>query len=140
MSGKKKSDYKAVIRAVLELLPVPPAVRKITIDFEKAVWSVLRELLPNVDIMGCVFHWTQALWRKVCYCVIRFVNLQYRFFNNSLFYKRGSECNIPRTPKSLKEKLFFSLHLFADVISVHKGNMKHARAIEFDYTNLIGML
>ena len=66
MSGKKTKDYKAVIKAVLEMLPVPPAVRKITVDFEMAVWKTLRELMPNVDIMGCVFHWTQALWRKVC--------------------------------------------------------------------------
>ena len=29
---------------------------------------------------------------------------------------------------------------FADVISVHNGNMKHARATEFDYTNLLAML
>ena len=35
---------------------------------------------------------------------------------------------------------FFSRHLFADVISVHNRNMKHARAIEFDYTNLLAML
>ena len=43
------------------------------------------------------------------------------------------ECKMP---KSLTEKFLLSRHLFADVISVHKGNMKHARAIEFDYTNL----
>ena len=43
-------------------------------------------------------------------------------------------------PKSLTEKFFFSRHLFADVISVHNGNMKHARAIEFDYTNLLAMI
>ena len=34
----------------------------------------------------------------------------------------------------------FSRHLFADVISVHNGNMKHALATEFDYTNLLAML
>ena len=37
-------------------------------------------------------------------------------------------------------KNFSSKHLFADVISVHNGNTKHARAIEFDYTNLLAML
>ena len=34
----------------------------------------------------------------------------------------------------------FSRDLFADVMSVHNRNMKHARAIEFDYTNLLAML
>ena len=31
-------------------------------------------------------------------------------------------------------------HQFADVISVHNRNMKHTRANEFDYTNLLAML
>lgn len=67
MSGKKKKDYKAVFKAVIEMLPVQPAVKGIVIDYEMAVWSALREVLPSVKITGCVFHWTQAVWRKVCY-------------------------------------------------------------------------
>ena len=35
---------------------------------------------------------------------------------------------------------FFSRDLFADVMSVHNKNMKHARATEFDQTNLLAML
>ena len=38
------------------------------------------------------------------------------------------------------ENFFFSRDMFADVMSVHNRNMKHARAIEFDYTNLLAML
>ena len=37
-------------------------------------------------------------------------------------------------------KFFFLRDLFADVMSVHNRNMKHARAIEFDRTNLLAML
>ena len=66
MSGRKKKDYRAVFRALLDILPVPPAVRQITVDFERAIWSVLRQVFTNVKIQGCVFHWSQALWRKVC--------------------------------------------------------------------------
>lgn len=44
------------------MFPVDPEVCQITIDFEKALWSVLRLLLPDVKIKGCVFHWTQALF------------------------------------------------------------------------------
>ena len=40
----------------------------------------------------------------------------------------------------LSGKCFFSRNLFADVMSAHNGNMKHTRAIEFDYTNLLPML
>ena len=25
----------------------------------------MRSVLPNVQLKGCAFHWTQALWRKV---------------------------------------------------------------------------
>ena len=33
---------------------------------------------------------------------------------------------------SRRKKIFFLRDLFADVMSVHNRNMKHARAIEFD--------
>ena len=65
MSWRKKQNYRAVLREVLSILPSPPAVRRITLDFERALWTVLRELLPDVSLQGCLFHWTQALWRKV---------------------------------------------------------------------------
>ena len=38
------------------------------------------------------------------------------------------------------ENCFFSRDLFADIMSVHNKNMKHAHTIEFDYTNLLAML
>ena len=38
------------------------------------------------------------------------------------------------------ENCFSSRDLFADIMSVHNGNMKHTHAIEFDYTNLLAML
>ena len=53
------------MEAVLHELPTEPAVKQITIDFERALWSVMKSILPDVQLMGCVFHWTQALWRKV---------------------------------------------------------------------------
>lgn len=65
MSGKRKRDYRTVLQEVLRILPSPPAVTSITLDFEQALWKVFRELLPNVSLQGCLFHWTQALWRKV---------------------------------------------------------------------------
>ena len=38
------------------------------------------------------------------------------------------------------ENLFFLRDLFADIMSMHNRNTKHARAIEFDYKNLLAML
>ena len=65
MAGKKRRDYKAVLDAVISIFPPPPRVTKVMLDFEKAVWSALRQTLPGVQLKGCSFHWTQALWRKV---------------------------------------------------------------------------
>ncbi|XP_068677112.1 uncharacterized protein [Montipora foliosa] len=66
MSGQRKGDYKKVLREIINLLPgATTAVQQVTVDFEKGLWSALRTVLPDVQIRGCVFHWTQAIWRKV---------------------------------------------------------------------------
>ena len=54
-----------VMRTILDLLPQNPKVHQVMIDFEEAMWNYLYEVLPDVMVKGCVFHWTQALWRKV---------------------------------------------------------------------------
>jgi hypothetical protein len=48
MSGKRKRDYKKVLKAIRRLW-----ILKIPLVF------------GNVRIMGCSFHWTQCLWRKI---------------------------------------------------------------------------
>ena len=63
--GEKKSDYRKVFHEVLTSLPNEPSVQHITIDYKKAMWKVLPEVLPNAKVKGCVYHWTQAVWRKV---------------------------------------------------------------------------
>lgn len=65
MSGKTKNDYEAVLREVKSAFSSRPAVKKVTLDFEAAVWGAFRDVFPDVVLKGCSFHWTQALWRKV---------------------------------------------------------------------------
>ena len=65
MSSKRKHDYKKVLKKVLRMLPTTPSVEQVTADFESAVWGAFRKVLPEVQLLGCAFHWNQALWRKV---------------------------------------------------------------------------
>ena len=58
-----------VLKTILDLLPIAPDVQQVTLDFEMAMWAALRIILPDMQIKGCVFHWTQAIWRKVSYKV-----------------------------------------------------------------------
>lgn len=65
MSGKKQSDYKIVLKTILSLLESAPAVEECIMDFERAIWSSIRTVLPNVGIHGCWFHWAQAVFRQI---------------------------------------------------------------------------
>ncbi|CAD5126704.1 DgyrCDS14769 [Dimorphilus gyrociliatus] len=39
--------------------------KKIVIDFEKAVWKAVLHNWENVNLSGCLFHWNQAVYRKI---------------------------------------------------------------------------
>lgn len=61
MSGGKKRDYKAVLEAVLSVLPDQRKVKRVTLDFEKVMWSAMSQVLPDVELKGCSFHWTRPM-------------------------------------------------------------------------------
>ena len=65
MSSRSQADYDAVFRTILDILPNPPSVVKVVADFEAATWLSLRVVLPNVEVKGCLFHFTQAVFRKI---------------------------------------------------------------------------
>ena len=47
-------------------MPCQPEVMKVVLDFEKALWAAVKSVLgDDVRRMGCSFHWSQAVWRKV---------------------------------------------------------------------------
>ena len=60
-----KADYDAVFRPMLYQLSTVPALGSITVDFEHATWQQLHQVLPDVQLRGCVFHFTQAVWCKI---------------------------------------------------------------------------
>ncbi|XP_041372839.1 uncharacterized protein LOC121386108 [Gigantopelta aegis] len=65
MSGRRKKDYMAVLEAIIGMLPQAPRVQRLVIDFESALWRAAASVIPDVQIKGCSFHWTQAVWRKI---------------------------------------------------------------------------
>jgi len=60
MSRRRRKDYKRVFRALIAALPCRPRVQAVVSDFEAAVWSAAREVLPGVLQRGCAFHFSQA--------------------------------------------------------------------------------
>ncbi|KAK3719185.1 hypothetical protein QZH41_020418 [Actinostola sp. cb2023] len=65
MSGRKKRHYVQVLQEVVNVLPEAPEVKKVVMDFEKALWKAFPLVFPNVSLMGCAFHWSQSVWRKI---------------------------------------------------------------------------
>ncbi len=63
MSSKAAGDYKAVFKVLCEKLPTEPWMSTITADLEASVWKAAIHVFPDVTIHGCVFHFTQAVWR-----------------------------------------------------------------------------
>ena len=41
------------------------SVQLITADYEAAMWQSVRGLLPNVRLVGCLFHYSQAIYRQI---------------------------------------------------------------------------
>ena len=69
MSRRKQEDYEEVFKALLQLVP-QTQVKKVVLDFERAVWTTLRRMMsrnefPKVTLKGCFFHFAQALYRRI---------------------------------------------------------------------------
>jgi hypothetical protein len=42
------------------------APERITVDFKMAAINAAIPAFPDTDVKGCLFHYTQCIWRKVC--------------------------------------------------------------------------
>ena len=63
MSRRRNSDYQLVLHEIENILPTYPSVTRM--DFELAMWASIPIVFPEVCLMGCAFHWNQAVWRKI---------------------------------------------------------------------------
>ena len=72
MTSRKTSDYLAVFRNILSVLPFT-RVKEIVSDYEKAIWKAVKvlnddcyeKLFKNVKHFGCAFHFTQAIFERI---------------------------------------------------------------------------
>ena len=64
MTRATKVDYNAVWKELLQKAFGGEAVREAVLDFEIAAWISLRENLPNIQIHGCLFHYSQAIFEE----------------------------------------------------------------------------
>lgn len=64
MSRRTAEDYRKVMKKIEEIL-VKPAVAEVVSDFERGIWRGVQDVFPEVKMYGCVFHWTQAVFRKL---------------------------------------------------------------------------
>lgn len=67
MSRKTAKDYDRVFKCIFRFLRKVRLVEVVR-DFERAVWKAFRDNVPNIVIIGCAFHWTQALFRNLKKC------------------------------------------------------------------------
>ena len=68
------------------------------LDFKCTMRKVLGQLLPDVNLLGCLFHWTQAMWRKGQFENFEFFSLfDYiiiNYFSLTWFYLLSIEFNV----------------------------------------------
>ena len=63
MQKKTEGLYSAVILKLLDLIPGFSPKLAVS-DFEKAPRNAFTYLFPEMKMIGCWFHFTQAIWKK----------------------------------------------------------------------------
>ena len=110
MSSRRKRDYKAVLRSVLNLLPSAPSVEEFVTDFESATWKAVASVLPETKLQGCAFHWGQAVWRKT-----QEIGLKKAYVNDESTHKYVNKLlSLPLLPAEHIPPVFTALQLKAN--------------------------
>lgn len=65
ISRRRTTDHNLVLNQVCDILPNIPVVTRMVMNFEQALWVSIPSIFPEVCLKGCVFHWVQAVWRKI---------------------------------------------------------------------------
>ena len=64
MSQKNQLLYDATLRRIVEI--VPDFHPELAVgDYERAPRNVFRDMFPQINMSGCLFHYCKAIWSKV---------------------------------------------------------------------------
>jgi hypothetical protein len=81
MKSKKESAYERCFNEIKKYINKIP--KNIIIDYEKGLFNALKTTFPLSNFTGCLFHYGQAVWRKLCS-----LGLNYYYNNDQKFRKR----------------------------------------------------
>ncbi len=65
LTGKTESCYRVALTALVEDLGGKFDPATVGVDFEPALRNVVSEMFAKALIIGCLFHWKQAIRRKM---------------------------------------------------------------------------
>jgi len=61
VSRRRRVKYQSALEALVDATPRWPRVQVVVTNFELAVWTAVRHMLPGVVMQGCNFHFAQYL-------------------------------------------------------------------------------
>ncbi|CAK1591269.1 unnamed protein product [Parnassius mnemosyne] len=64
LQDKREETYVRVFQKLMELKPTLNPISCLS-DFEKAIQNAVCQVFHGVQVMGCLFHLGQCLWRKI---------------------------------------------------------------------------
>ena len=65
LPDKKESSYHRLLSAISNLRE-NCQLATCLMDFEKALHNSFVSVFPHSEVVGCVFHLGQSIWRKIC--------------------------------------------------------------------------
>jgi len=63
-NGKKAKDYTKILKTLKMILPMVQT-KTFVVDFEAGLWKAIRHVFPEASVKGCVFHFSQALYKHI---------------------------------------------------------------------------
>lgn len=119
MSKKTEPRYEAVLQKIANM--IPHFQPKLAIgDFEKASRNAFRTIFTTIEVSGCLFHYTQAIWKKVKKLQLSSPYTQNLHLNKWI----RSIMTLPMLPK---EEIASVYHLLSDIPPIHLNSIEMER-------------